>query len=235
MSETNLTLEQRIAALQAQKNADMVPYAQVKDLIEAVEEMFGRKHENFEGNNAKLYAEIGELAKFINNAKKELQDIQGSQITEKEIPGATNQLDTIVQMTEAATGRIMDECDKLNTFHNDLRERLLAMDPPLDPNAMAGVDDSINEAMTSITHIYEACNFQDITGQRIQKVVRALQEVERQVLRMVVVFGLMQNEDTLDAETKAELEAEAHLLEGPQLPGQGLEQDDIDALLNKLL
>jgi chemotaxis protein CheZ len=235
MSEMNLTLEQRIAALQAQKTADSVPYAQVKELIEAVEEMFGRKHESMDGNNAKLYQEIGELAKFINNAKKELREIQGSQLTEIEIPGATNQLDTIVQMTEAATGKIMDECDKLNTFHNDLRERLLAMDPPIDPNAMAGVDDSINEAMTSITHIYEACNFQDITGQRIQKVVRALQEVERQVLRMVVVFGLMQKDSKLDETTKAELKAEAELLEGPQLPGQGLEQDDIDALLSKLL
>lgn len=234
----NMTLEQRIAALEAtlmgEQGApavDSVPADQVRELVEAVRTMFGKK----EASNSALFTEIGELAKFINNAKKELEEVQKSQIADKEIPHASNQLDAIIQMTEAATGRIMDECDRLNMFHSDMREQLLNMDPPLDPNAMAGIDDALTQAMTSITHINEACGFQDITGQRIQKVVRALQEIERQVLRMVVVFGLMENEATLDAETKAELQEDANLLNGPQLEGQGLEQDDIDAILAKLL
>jgi chemotaxis protein CheZ len=120
-------------------------------------------------------------------------------------------------------------------FHNDMRERLINMDPPLEPDALAGVDDAMNEAAASVTHIYEACNFQDITVQRVQKVVKALQEIERQVLRMVVVFGLMENRNNLDAETTAELQEDAVLLNGPQLNGQGLDQDEIDSILSKLL
>ena len=232
MTLEKMTLEERIALLESTKNGDMIPGEQVRELIDAVKGMFGQGQL---GQNAQIYHEIGALAKFINGAKKELQDVHESQIADKEIPNATNQLDAIIAMTEAATGRIMDECDRLGTFHADLRERLIAMDPPLDPDALAGVDDSLNEAETSITRIYEACNFQDVTGQRIQKVVRALQEIERQVLRMVVVFGLMQNGESLDAQTREELEQDAALLEGPQLAGQGLEQDDIDALLSKLL
>ncbi len=231
MNNPAMTLEQRISLLESLQKGDMVPAEQVRELVDAVRGMFGKDMER----SNQLYQEIGELAKFINNAKKELQEVQTSQIADKEIPNATTQLDAIIQMTETATGRIMDECDRLGMFHADLRERLLAMDPPLDPNAMAGVDDGLSEAAASITKIYEACNFQDITGQRIQKVVGALQEIERQVLRMVVVFGLIQNESSLDEETKAELKQDAELLEGPQLAGQGLEQDDIDALLSKLL
>lgn len=231
MTTPTMTLEQRIAMLESVQKGDTVPAEQVRELVDAVKGMFGRDLQR----STQLYQEIGELAKFINTAKKELQEVQTSQIADKEIPNATTQLDAIIQMTEAATGRIMDECDRLGMFHADLRERLLAMDPPLDPNAMAGVDDGLSEAEASITKIYEACNFQDITGQRIQKVVRALQEIERQVLRMVVVFGLIQNEDTLDEATKEELQQDVALLEGPQLAGQGLEQDDIDALLSKLL
>ncbi|TKW60694.1 MAG: protein phosphatase CheZ [Blastochloris viridis] len=230
----HLSLSQRIAALEAAQTGDMIPAEQVRELVAAVKEMFGQQGDK-SGNNERLYQELGELAKFINNAKKELQDVKGSAIAEEHLPNATNQLDAIVQMTEQATGRIMDECDRLTMFHNDLRERLIAMDPPLDPDALAGVDDAINQAAASITHIFEACNFQDITGQRVQKVVRALQEIERQVLRMVVVFGLMENKHNLDEETAAELREDAELLNGPQLSGQGLDQDEIDSILSKLL
>ncbi len=230
----NLSLSQRIAALEAAEHGDMIPAEQVRELVAAVKEMFGQEGDK-PNTTEKLYHELGELAKFINNAKKELHEVKGSSIAEEHLPNAANQLDAIVNMTEQATGRIMDECDRLTMFHNDLRERLIAMDPPLDPDGLAGVEDAINQAATSITHIFEACNFQDITGQRVQKVVRALQEIERQVLRMVVVFGLLENKDKLDAETAAELQEDAALLNGPQLSGQGLDQDEIDSILSKLL
>ncbi|RYG62162.1 MAG: chemotaxis protein CheZ [Alphaproteobacteria bacterium] len=230
----HLSLSQRIAALEAAQNGDMIPAEQVRELVAAVKEMFGQQQAGGLSNE-KLYYELGELAKYINNAKKELQEIKSSNIADDALPSATNQLDAIVQMTEQATGRIMDECDRLTMFHNDMRERLINMDPPIEPDALAGIDDAMNLAATSVTHIFEACNFQDITVQRIQKVVSALQEIERQVLRMVVVFGLMENKDRLDAETTAELQEDAALLNGPQLSGQGLEQDEIDSILAKLL
>ena len=233
---TNKLME-RIAALQAAQQGDMVPASQVWDLVAAVKSMFGQ--EDDDGTHTKssvqLYQELGELAKFINQAKKELTEVATGDVAMSHLPNATNQLDAIVAMTEQATSQIMDECDGLTMFHNDLREKLLAMDPPLDPDALAGIDDALTNAQTSITKVYEACNFQDITSQRIQKVVKALHEIERQVLRMVVVFGLQEREGDLDADTKAMLQEDAALLNGPALAGQGLEQDDIDAILSKLL
>ena len=230
-----LTLEQRIAALESQTSSgqDSVPAQDVIALVAAVKDMFGQESRV---NNGNLYHEIGELAKFINTAKKELREVQGTSLAEKEIPHASNQLDAIVQMTEAATGRIMDECESLNTSLETVRDRLLSIDPPIDPDAMSSMDAALTDAAAGITKIFEACNFQDITGQRIQKVVKALQEIERQVLRMVVVFGLAAKEGKLDDATKAELNEDMELLQGPSLPGQGgLEQDDIDDILAKLL
>jgi chemotaxis protein CheZ len=230
-----LKLSERIALLEATQKGDMIPASEVWQLIDTIKEVFGEKVDGVHGQTSQLYHELGELAKFINSAKKELQEVKQSNIADEHLPNANNHLDAIVAMTEQATSKIMDECDRLGMFHADLRERLLASDPPIDPNVMAGVDDAMGQAETSITHIFEACNFQDITVQRIQKVVKALQEIERQVLRMVVVFGLMENESKLDEATKAELHEDAALLQGPQLAGQGLEQDDIDAILSKLL
>lgn len=233
MSDQNL--QSQIAALESNTNAS-IPAAQVQELIISVKEMFG---EHFQGresnlNQQALYQELGELAKFINTAKKELQEVNDSNIAGKEIPDASTQLEEIVRMTEQSTSQIMDSCERIQSTHATMKDRLIAMDPPLDPDALAGVDDAIMEADASVTQIYEACNFQDITGQRIQKVVKALQEIERQVLRMVVVFGLSQKEE-LDDQKKQELQQDAELLSGPAMAGQGLDQDDIDDILQTLL
>lgn len=231
-----ISLEQRIAALEAsivanQNGDEMVPAQVVWELVDAIKSMFGHATEN----RNKIFHEVGELAKFINQTKKQLSEAKKYHIADKELPDAEGQLDEIVRMTETATSKIMDACDQLSMFHSDLRERLLAMDPPLDPDALAGVEDAMTQAQTSLTGIMEACNFQDITGQRIQKVVKLLKEIERQVLRIVVVFGMVENEDKLDDDDKANLTQDAELLNGPSMPGQGLEQDEIDAILAKLL
>ncbi|MDD9912148.1 MAG: protein phosphatase CheZ [Alphaproteobacteria bacterium] len=236
MTDSTVQLESQIAAIEATEG-DTVPTAQVKELVASVKGMFGdhfNAKQGLNGEDKALYHELGELARFINSAKKELQEVSSSQLTNKEIPDASSQLDAIVHLTEQATGKIMDECERVQSIHQMVRDRLLAAEPPLDPDAMAGVDDAMTDAETSVTHIYEACNFQDITGQRIQKVVKALQEIERQVLRMVVVFGLSHN-DELDEETKKELEHDVELLSGPALSGQGLDQGDIDDILETLL
>jgi chemotaxis protein CheZ len=236
----SITLEQRIAALEAslkgtagggKADGDMIPAKDVWALIDAVKAMFGQDT----GSRSEIFHELGNLAQFINQTRKELSEAKKDHIADKELPDAESQLDAIVSMTEQATGKIMDACDNLSNFHNDMRERLIAMDPPLNPDALAGVEDAMTQAQTSITHIYEACNFQDITGQRIQKVVKLLQDIERKVLRLVVTLGLAEKNESLDEDTKAHLNEDAALLNGPSIPGQGLEQDEIDAILAKLL
>jgi chemotaxis protein CheZ len=77
--------------------------------------------------------------------------------------------------------------------------------------------------------IFTACSFQDITGQRITKVVRSLKFVEERVNALIGMWG----RDELAA-TQAEaapVDADKALLNGPQLAGQGVSQDDVDRLL----
>jgi chemotaxis protein CheZ len=78
------------------------------------------------------------------------------------------------------------------------------------------------------TRIYEACSFQDITGQRITKVVATLKTIEAKVAQIVDTFG--------DSERDAGAEApeqpnESALLNGPQHPAVAMDQSDIDRLL----
>jgi len=87
----------------------------------------------------------------------------------------------------------------------------------------------------AVTKVYESCNFQDITGQRITKVVRALKHIESRVDALVAAFG---DEITKYKAVHPPMEEKAEdpmsdkaLLNGPQLAANAGKQDDIDALL----
>ena len=77
------------------------------------------------------------------------------------------------------------------------------------------------------TRIYEACSFQDITGQRITKVVNTLKTIEAKVGQIVFMFGDAGGEGAAAAGRSDE----AALLNGPQLPAAAMDQSDIDKLL----
>jgi chemotaxis protein CheZ len=84
------------------------------------------------------------------------------------------------------------------------------------------------------TLIYEACNFQDITGQRITKVVKALKHIEERVEALVGAFGPDIRNGTPSPVPAGEAAAvtDADLLNGPQLPDKARDQAAIDALFN---
>lgn len=230
-------LQEQLDALGDIKN-DTVPAADVRAFVHLVKEFFAGHfgHEqDAEAFDPRLYGELGELAKFINAARKEMSDLSPGMLQDEQLPEASDQLGEIVKTTEAATQRIMDACEQLQGVNARVRDLLMMIDPPLDPDASAGIEDALYEAENHVTTIYEACNFQDLTGQRIQKIIKVLREIERQVFRMVIVFGLRNKGEGLDAAERDALENEAALLNGPQKEGQGLDQDDVDDILAKLL
>ena len=83
----------------------------------------------------------------------------------------------------------------------------------------------------AVTNIYEASSFQDITGQRITKVVRALQAMETKLATLVGAFGPPESDEAFVA---AAPEGDARLLNGPQLDKNASRQTDIDALFESL-
>jgi chemotaxis protein CheZ len=104
-------------------------------------------------------------------------------------------------------------------------------------------DDQAEKLMEATTQIYEACSFQDITGQRVSKVIRALQEIEGKIDDLIGAFGddddaareeRRRVRESQREEKRQEAVAEGELLEGPQLPENAVSQDDIDALFESL-
>ena len=96
-------------------------------------------------------------------------------------------------------------------------------------NVAATLDPAAGGAlMDAVTKIYEASAFQDITGQRITKVVRALQSLEDKLASLADAFG------PAPGPGPATAEGDQALLNGPQLTKNASSQSDIDALFEML-
>jgi chemotaxis protein CheZ len=164
-----------------------------------------------------LYAELEGLWRFIRHAKTEIAALRPDEIQDKHLPTAADELDAIVGATEQATHVILDSVETIE-------------------GATAGLSGEPKAAVGSaITSIYEACNFQDITGQRINKVVRTLKQIEDKVAGLVKAFGdeidrAAQIVDSAAPGAADPADADKALLNGPQLPGNANTQADIDAL-----
>ena len=78
-----------------------------------------------------------------------------------------------------------------------------------------------------------ACSFQDITGQRINKVVNSLNYIEERLQKMIDVWHIENGTADLQkiALPKDDQRQDNELLHGPQ-SGAGMNQDDIDALFD---
>jgi chemotaxis protein CheZ len=187
------------------------PRGPEEDRIEAaVRAVLGSLAGDLTAKEAALLAELEALGRTIARAKAEIAALAVDDITGAHIPSATDELDAIVEHTAQATNEILDCCETL--------ERLEAEVPAAAAAVLQG----------AVTRIYEACSFQDITGQRIGKVVAALKAIEQRVEAAVANASGRGAPPPPPAAPRTEGEA---LANGPQLPGGATSQEEIDRLL----
>jgi chemotaxis protein CheZ len=158
-----------------------------------------------------LLHEVEELGRTITLAKSEIAALKVDDITGHDIPFATDELDAIVDHTAHATNAILESCEMLDEVSATVS------------------GEAATKLQAATTKIYEACSFQDITGQRITKVVSTLKTIEAKVAHIVNTFGASATKSSPLATDH--IATDADLLNGPQLPAQAMDQSDIDALL----
>ncbi|MCB9948871.1 MAG: protein phosphatase CheZ [Rhodospirillaceae bacterium] len=189
------------------------------EVAEIITEVIASMEGDLSMLDIKLYHELDSLSRFIQEARQEIAAIRPQDIGDEFIPTATDELDAVVAATEEATGRILDSAEQIIT-------------------AASEMDEPLQSQLTEIaTTIFEASNFQDITGQRITKVVKTLKHIESKIDALVGVLGeeverarKESGQDLAPLTGPAEL-TDADLLNGPQLPSSAIDQDEIDKLL----
>jgi chemotaxis protein CheZ len=167
-------------------------------------------------NNApNLLAEMEKMAAYILNAKREIAAIvPDGDAKVKQINAASIELNEVIKATEDATNQIMDAAEAIQSIAEEMPDS----DTKQKLNAQSG-------------SLMEACSFQDITGQRITKVLRVLEHVEARVGNLVKIFGGELPEGYVIKETvKSASRPDELLMNGPQLGKDAPSQDDIDKL-----
>lgn len=176
----------------------------------AISTLMGKLTSQAHVQQDKIVTELFDLAGQIDGLYAELASMQPQNMKGDQIQNAHDELSAVVQATAEATFLIIGEAEKLEKLGKQL--------PPEQAQIISD----------SVTRIYEACGFQDITGQRITKVVRTLKMIEGKVDILIGALGGHRSDSGAAADTRA---GDESLLNGPSMPGQGISQDEIDKLL----
>ncbi|MEO1065745.1 MAG: protein phosphatase CheZ [Pseudomonadota bacterium] len=181
--------------------------------IEGLKSYISSEHEPPDVLQMRL--DIVDMTQTIDQIKYEIADTRRADGTTR-MMDATNELDAVIDETETATSSILAAAEKVQETAWEMRE--------------AGAQETECETLDQLaTEIYTACSFQDVTGQRLRKVVQVISFMESRLKSMVEVWG-EQDLTTYEPTARAR-EEDAGLLNGPALPGQAKEQSEIDTMM----
>ncbi len=214
-----LDLQRRLAEISARH-----PAAEPRMVAEVVRAVLATMSGDLSSTEIRLLAEVEELGRTVARARADVAALGVDDITDSHIPAASDELEAVVVHTATATDRILAVCETLDALAGGLGNR-----------AGPTRAEAAQALRTATTEVYEACSFQDITGQRIGKVVGALQAIDQKVGRILEAFGDHRRRPKPSRATaEASPAIPADLLHGPQLPELAMDQLDIDRLLASL-
>ncbi len=172
----------------------------------------------------KLKVELDLIYDAISRTKREIAVLHGNSFNGEEMAKVNGELGAVVGGTEEATQQILEAAEAID-------QAATAMSKVNSPDQQKLLSEEIQERVVSI---FEACNFQDLTGQRIKKVMSTMKFIENHITVMMDIWGGV---DAIKAHAVPIVdtrEGDAKLLNGPKLEGDvgHASQDDIDALFD---
>jgi chemotaxis regulatin CheY-phosphate phosphatase CheZ len=144
-----------------------------------------------------------------------------------EIPLARQELITVVEATDTAANEIMNLSETIQAAADKIRDEV-------SQGNIDNVEAHCAVMDEAATNLVMACDFQDLTGQRINKVVNALIHLEGQIDGLFETLGISQGtgEGGLHAFAPDDKRPDTDLLHGPLDEGEGMSQAEIDAMFD---
>ena len=200
---------------------------------------------------AGLYNEVGSMARELHNSLRGFMDTMDPSLRElvvEKLPDSGNRLEHILQLTETSANTTIDHVEQMQKLNDKDQHRIEALKQSLgklkaigeQAEKRLGESGSIlDELMVSalknhdnLITILTAQDYQDLTGQIIQKIIQLLKDLERKLLGVIQTFGVKVEKGDQTAKKAAPEEPEE--LYGPAHMGKEEalhSQDDVDALL----
>ncbi len=202
----------RVRASLADLKAKDLKDAQVMEVLTLAQQLTDTMQLFFGSLDKSIHQEFVYIADYIARTRTEISKLRPNDIKEQRIPTAGAELEAVVTDTERATETIMAEAEGL-------------LDTK--PDDLAAYKAQVDDAMM---RVIEACSFQDLSGQRVSKVVESLRHVEKRVSRFAATMGVHDAEADEDEIAEAERKKKLHL-NGPAIGGPEVKQDAIDEMI----
>ncbi|MBT3306295.1 MAG: hypothetical protein HN377_07395 [Alphaproteobacteria bacterium] len=173
-----------------------------------------------------IMAEIHALNEHISSTKHEIAALKPVDEANSTISTATEELGEVVKATEEAANTILENAEQIDTVVTEIRGKVSEGDPD-------DIGPDVDKLEFIGIELMTACSFQDITGQRITKVVNSLNYIEERLQKMIEIWNIEHGTADLQemALPKGDERQDKELLHGPQSEA-GMGQDDIDALFD---
>src|ERR1700743_2169090 len=154
----------------------------------------------------KLKVELDLIHDAIGRTKREISLLHRTSFNGEEMARVNGELGAVVGGTEEATQQILEAAESID-------QAATALTKVNSPDQQKLISEEIQERVVSI---FEACNFQDLTGQRINKVMNTMKFIENHITVMMDIWGGV-DEIKACAPPIVDEREDAKLLNGPKL------------------
>jgi chemotaxis protein CheZ len=186
--------------MRAEPQTDQEFQVELQELLKAARGMAEGKF--FQIVNVKARGVVGELAAHINQTLRNLQHLDPTvKGSSRDIPKVAQHLAEIIQTTEDATNRVLEQTEHLLEEQTKLEQGLSRAaevlrhipNRPLLAECLKGLEELKEVQRRSqgrALDIMSAMEFQDLTTQKIQKLINMVAEVEDRLLKLLVLFRI---------------------------------------------
>jgi len=156
----------------------------------------------------------------VKRTSSEIGQANGHGLGNTQVGRVGQELEAIVAGTDQATQNILKAAEDIDRTANTLAAAL----------KNEHEQDLAYDIQDRVVQIFEACNFQDLTGQRVSKVLATLKHIEDHVARLMEIWQAVEQFQPIVMEQPGD--GDRRFLNGPKLPDERghSSQDEVDAI-----
>ena len=176
------------------------------------------------GQAHELKGELDLIHEAIRRTKHDIDGLESNDFFGPQMAHVGQELDAVVAGTEQATQKILKSAEDIDQIANNMSSLLKG-------EYAQGLAQDVRD---HVIHIFEACNFQDLIGQRIGKVLSTLKVIEERIDRAQDIWRNIERVIPAPPAAPHDTNGESKFLNGPKLDGDAghASQADIDVIFD---
>ncbi len=167
-----------------------------------------------------LFQEVKKLINLVEEYKKDIENLSSKKEGFKNV---NTHLKLAIKESEEATKKVIDNIIKISSMLSGTIEKLQKIQ---DENLRKELEKDLKEGIDILTNTLTLLEFQDIMSQRLHKISNFISDVEKEILKIILLFGIQEEQSQ---ERKEELKERLEELEWKK----EVTQDDVDDILKK--